>query len=203
MFGRSGRPNLRRALAAIAVAGLALALFATVRPTNDAHAATVCTRHTKRIVKHVKRHGRRHRVVRIRHYWTCEEAPSPDPPTGSSPTAPTSPTPSPTEPQPEANALGVVARDDGHRYRYEPSRTTVRSGRLTVQLNNQGEDPHNMDMQRIGPGGEGEGEVIAMPLTAPKNQSTKSVQVQPGTYRMWCTLANHAEEGMEMTITVE
>jgi hypothetical protein len=51
------------------LAVLALAVFASARPTQDAHAATSCTKHTKRVVKHVKRHGKRKRVVRFTHYW--------------------------------------------------------------------------------------------------------------------------------------
>jgi plastocyanin len=195
---------MRRAVGAIAVVALAFAVLAS-RPRDDAHAATTCVKHTKRVVKHVKRHGRWKRVVRVKHHWTCEEivaptapAPASTPPMGSTaPAEPPATTPAP--PEPEANAVSVTAGEGP--YSYVVSRSTVRTGKLTVQLNNAGADPHDMDIQREGEAGP-EGEVIEMPMTASKTQSTKTVELQPGHYRMWCTLFHHAEEGMEAHITV-
>jgi plastocyanin len=196
---------MRRAVGAIAVVALALAVFAGGRPTDDAHAATTCVKHTKRVVKHVKRHGKWKRVVRVKHHWTCQEvvapstpAPASIPPVSSPPTEPPAANPAP-EPEPEANAVSVTAGEGP--YSYVLSRSTVRTGKLTVQLINAGADPHNMDIQREGEAGL-EGEVIEMPMTASKTQSTKTVELQPGHYRMWCTLFHHAEEGMEAHITV-
>jgi plastocyanin len=200
----SSNRKMRRALAVLAVAALGVALFGGTRPVDDAHAATSCTKHSKRVVKHVKRHGKRKRVVQLKHWWTCQEVAEP---VASTPVAPSPPTPPPetpaAAPEPQPNAVGVVARDANKHFTFEPSRTTVKAGRLTVQLINEGEDPHTMDMQRIGPGGTPEGEVVQIPETASKHQSVESVEVQPGRYRMWCTLFHHAEEGMETEITVE
>jgi plastocyanin len=182
------------------------AAFAFARPVGQAHAATTCVKHTKRVVKHVKRHGRRTRVVRIKHFWTCKEVATPAPP---APTPPASPAQAPpvlppvTTPEPEANALGVAADDHGGVKSYTLSRQTVRSGHLTIQLQNKGEDPHDMDLQRVGPEGEPLGEVVAIPVTEPGKQSNASVTVEAGEYRMWCNLYNHAKEGMEATVKVE
>lgn len=196
---------MRRGLIVVGILALALGLFAVSRPT--AHAATTCAKHTKR----VKRHGKPKKVVRLKHYWTCQEAVAPVPaPAPASPT-PSTATPPPSEPipppdagpaplpapEPEANAISVTAREGP--YSYVPSRSTVRSGRLTVQLNNQGADPHDMAIQPVG----GEGEAIELPVTPGLSQTTETVELQPGRYRMWCTLYNHAEKGMETTITVE
>jgi plastocyanin len=196
---------MRRGLAMVVVLALTLGLFAVSRPS--AHAATTCEKHTKRVVNHAKRHGKRTRVVRLKHYWTCQEAATPAPapaPSGPPPatTAPPSepipPDPGPAPlPEPEANAISVIAREGP--YSYVPSRPTVRPGRVTVQLNNQGADPHDMAIQRVG----AEGELIELPITSGLSQSTKTVELQPGRYRMWCTLYDHAEKGMETTITVE
>jgi hypothetical protein len=196
-------PNLRRVVAAAALAALAFAVVAGGRPTEDAHAATSCTRHTKRVITHVRRHGKQKKIVRLRPYWTCQEVAEPvaTAPTTPAPTpAPVTPTP---QPEPEANAIGVVARDANRHFSFEPTRTLVKSGKLTMQLINEGEDPHTMAMQRIGPGGTPEGEVVEIPETASKQQNTATVEVQPGRYRMWCTLYHHAEEGMEFDLTVE
>jgi plastocyanin len=204
---------MRRGLAALAILGLAFALFASSRPA--AHAATTCAKHTKRVVKHVKRHGKPKRVVRLKHYWTCQEvaapAPAPAPaPSSPAPVASTTPSePIPPDagpaplPEPEANALGVAADDRGGVKSYTLSRQTVRPGQLKVELQNKGEDPHDMDIQRVGPSGEPLGEVVALPRTEPGENTSASVTVEPGTYRMWCDLFSHAKEGMEATVTVK
>jgi hypothetical protein len=204
IFSAPGAHYLRRVLGAALVGALALALLAGARSVGDAHAATTCTKHTKRVVKHVKRHGTRKKIVRLRPYWTCEEVADPvavAPPATPAPTpAPVTPAP---QPEPEANAIGVVARDANKHFSFEPTRTLVRSGKLTMQLINEGEDPHSMAIQRIGPGEVPEGKVTEIPATVSKAQGTETVEVQPGRYRMWCTLYHHAEEGMEFDLTVE
>jgi plastocyanin len=213
------------ALAALAALLLGAALLAGgAQPFGEARAATICAKHSKRVVKHVKRHGQRKRVVRIKHYRTCRPvaAPAPSgadapPSAGEAPPAsaqqqapPVEPPPAPPtgsqpepEPEPEANALGVAADDHGGVKSYTLSRGTVRSGRLTVQLQNKGEDAHDMEMQRVGPEGELVGEPVEIPETMPGEQKTLPVEVEPGEYRMWCNLYHHAEEGMRATITVE
>jgi plastocyanin len=198
---------MQRGVAGFVVIGLAIAVFGSARPTGDARAASTCVKHTKRVVKHVKRHGKHTRVVRFRHFWTCQEAatpaaPSPTPVT-SSPLVEPPTTPHAPEPEPEANALGVAADDHGGQKSYTLSRQTVRSGQLTVQLQNRGEDPHDMDIQRVGPSGEPLGHVVEVPVTEPGDQKTQSVTVETGRYRMWCNLFSHAKEGMEATVTVE
>ncbi|MGH2937812.1 MAG: hypothetical protein ACRDPE_06790 [Solirubrobacterales bacterium] len=210
-LGRSWRPNSTLALCVVALAALTIAAaLSFARPLGQAHAATTCAKHTKRVVKHVKRHGKRKNVVRLKHYWTCQEVaapttPSPTPtapPVQAPPAKPPVNTPTP-EPEPEANALGVAADDRGGTKSYRLSRQTVRSGQLKVQLQNKGEDPHDMDIQRVGPSGEPLGEVVKIPKTEPGENSDATVTVEPGEYRMWCDLFSHAKEGMEATVTVE
>jgi len=215
-LGRSWRPNSTRMFcitaAAVLVVGVALGF---ARPVGQARAATACVKHTKRVVKHVKRHGKPKRVVRIRRWRTCRPVAAPTPGTGAPPSA-GDPTPAPAqaptgeppaepqpEPEPEANALGVAADDHGGVKSYTLSRGSVRSGHLTVQLQNKGEDPHDMEMQRVGPKGELLGNPVEIPETLPGEQKTLPVTVEPGEYRMWCNLYHHAEEGMKATITVE
>jgi plastocyanin len=202
---------MRRGLAVVAVLALALAVFGSTRPVGDAHAASTCVKHTKRVVKHVKRHDKRTRVVRLKHYWTCQETVTPAPaPTSPAPVTSVPPSepippdagPAPT-PEPEANALGVAADDRGGVKSYTLSRQTVRSGQLKVQLQNKGEDPHDMDIQRVGPSGEPLGEVVEIPTTEPGENSDATVTVEAGEYRMWCSLYNHANEGMRATVKVE
>jgi hypothetical protein len=206
MFGSSGSPNLRRVLAAVLLGALALAVFASAQPTEDAHAATVCTKHPKRVVKHVKRHGKRKKIVRLRPYWSCQEVAEPVAvaPVASAAPAP-APTPAPT-PEPEPNAVSITTNDHTDPYEYVPSHKTRKAGRLTIQLNNlASEDEHNMDMERVNEvSGELEGPVVAAVSASGASASEAvTVEVQPGTYRMWCTIGHHAEHGMTTEITVE
>jgi hypothetical protein len=206
IFGALGAHNLRRVLAAALLAALALALLASGRPVSDARAATSCTKHTKRVIKHVKRQGKRKKIVRVQHYWTCQEVAEPVAATPLTPAAP-APAPAPAQaPEPEPNAVSITTNDHTNPYEYVPSHKTRKTGRLTIQLNNlASEDEHNMEMERVGEvSGEPEGPVIAAVSAAGASASeTVTVEVQPGTYRMWCTIGHHAEHGMTTEITVE
>ncbi len=150
-------------------------------------------------------------MVRIRHYRTCrkvalpEAAPTP-PTTTPTPgtTAPSESKPPTTTPEPEPNAVSITATDRTTPYGYAPSRKIVKAGELTVQLINKGEDEHDMDMEKVGPGGTPEGPILTMTSAPSGGQSTPTtVDVEAGTYRMWCTLPGHAAKGMEATIEVE
>lgn len=173
-------------------------------PVSASAAAGECSwqRHSKRVVKQVRRHGRLRKVVRHRHWWTCEPvsaasapgaAPMPVPASVPAP-PPTAPAPAP-EPEPEANRLGVRSLE----YYFVLSRPAVRAGELTVELNNQGEDPHNLNIQREGEAGE----PLQLPETASLQRNVAHFQLAPGTYRLWCSLPEHEEKGMQATLVVE
>jgi plastocyanin len=205
---------VKRLFGAAALAALALLLVLSsggdVGPARAASTKCVWIKHTKRVVRHVKRHGKLRKVVTVKHYRSCRKVALPE----AAPAAPTTPTPGTTSPsgatppastpEPEANAVSITANDHTNPYGYAPSRKTVKSGDLTVQLINVGEDEHNMDMQKVGPGNSPESPIIVTVSAASKGASTPTtVDVEPGTYRMWCTLPGHAAKGMETTITVE
>ncbi len=207
---------MRRAPALAALVALvagALLLATADRPSGQAHAATTtCEKHTKRVVRHVKRHGRRKRVVHVHHYWTCTEYVTPSAPsaTATAPAGTTSPPTTPpaeqpgSEPEPEPNAIGVIADDHGGKKSFTLSRQTVKAGKLTIQLNDKGEDEHTMALERVGPTKYGEPRLVELRAEAGKQATTSPpVEVEPGEYRMWCTIAHHAEEGMEAVIKVE
>jgi plastocyanin len=204
---------VKRILGVGALAALALILVLSsggdVRPARAASTKCIWIKHTKRVVKHVKRDGKVHEVVKVKHYKTCRKVALPEetpaPPTATSPgaTSPSEATPPASTPEPEANAVSITANDHTNPYGYAPSRKTVKAGELTVQLINVGEDEHNMDMQKVGPGNSPESPIVVAVSAASKGASTPTtVDVEPGTYRMWCTLQGHAAKGMETTITV-
>lgn len=77
------------------------------------------------------------------------------------------------------------------------SRQSIESGDTIVELNNRGEDEHDLHLQRLEGGPEYE-----VGDTAPSSFSRLRLATQPGTYRLWCSLADHAELGMDTTVEV-
>ena len=149
----------------------------------------------KRVVKKVKRHGKVRRVKRVKHFWTCD----PVAPAAATPTAPpaTAPAPPPSE-EPTANALGITARDKTGEYGYTLSKPEVPSGKLTVQLQNQGEDPHDLNIAPVGD----EAHPQQISPVPPGSQKTSTFELPPGTYRLWCDLEGHDAKGMHAELVV-
>lgn len=187
--------------ACLSLLGLAVALAPAAGwlPGGDSAAAADCTwhRHTKRVVKHVRRHGKRRRVVRRRHWWTRSCVPTAEAPV-SAPAATPAATPAPeapAEPEPVANRLAVRASE----YYFTLSRPSVSAGEITVELDNRGEDAHDLNLQREG----GESEpVLELAETESLQRTTASFDLPPGTYKLWCSLPQHREKGMETTLVV-
>jgi plastocyanin len=173
--------------------GMTASTTAAPQPLSGTASASGCTwvRHSKRVVKHVRRHGKVRRVVRTKHWSTCEAqttTPSLAPPA-------LTPTPPAPDPEPEANRLAVKSAE----YYFTLSRPTVKPGEVTIELNNQGEDPHNLNLQLEGVGGE----PLQIPETDSLEHSVADFDLPPGKYRLWCSLPEHEEKGMSTTLRVE
>ncbi len=184
---------------ALSIAGPALVALlvlpaAPIGTRPDQAAAADCTwqRQTKRIVKHVRRHGKLRKVVRKRHRWTCVTVPAPP----IAVPAPTPiPLPPPPEPEPEANRLSVKAAE----YYLNLSRPSVRAGEVTIELNNRGEDPHDLNLQIEG----SEETPLEIPETESLQRSVASFHLPAGSYRLWCSLPEHETKGMYSTLVVK
>ena len=87
----------------------------------------------------------------------------------------------------------VVARE----YSLAPSRRLLKAGATIVELANFGEDPHDLRLQRIGGT-----KVYGVPVQQPGHVADLSVKLAPGTYRLWCSLADHRARGMRATLVV-
>jgi plastocyanin len=68
-----------------------------------------------------------------------------------------------------------------------------------VELNNQGEDAHNLNLQRENGADE---PVYTISETASRQRQTEHFDLPQGTYRLWCSLPTHEEEGMVATLVV-
>jgi plastocyanin len=179
------------ALAVALVASLAVQP-GSVPPAPERAAAADCAwqPHSKRVVKKVRRHGKLRRVVRWKRWWTCEPRTAAPGPAVPDPAPPTPPAP---EPEVEANRLAVKSAE----YYFVLSRPSVKAGEVTIELNNQGEDAHNLNLQL-----EGGGEPLQIPETASDQRNIASFDLPAGQYKLWCSLPEHEELGMVTTLTV-
>ena len=88
----------------------------------------------------------------------------------------------------------VVAREFG----YALSRTTIKAGRAIIELRNAGEDAHDLVLQR-----RGGRRVYVWPVTQAGDVSDRELTLPPGTYRLWCGVADHRALGMQATLVVK
>ena len=79
----------------------------------------------------------------------------------------------------------------------DPANPTVQAGTVTFEVTNDGQAPHNLEVE-----GEGIEEELEADLEAGES-GTLTVELQPGTYEWYCPVGNHAEMGMEGELTVE
>ena len=95
-------------------------------------------------------------------------------------------------PHPPAR-VQVVAQE----FRYSLSRSTVRSGRVIVELVNRGQDTHDLDLRRIGGT-----HIFRFPSVQPGQVVDRELKLVPGRYVLWCAVADHKERGMRAVLRV-
>jgi len=180
------------ALLTLAAALLALGALGTA----SANAAAGCAwaKHSRRVVKKVRRHGEVRRVKRVRHFWTCKPLPATPDPLPPAPGPILAPPPVGESPEPTVSAIGVKAEE----WSYTLSRPEVPAGEVVVELNNMGEDPHDLNLRPEG----GEDPALQIPITPAQQQTSKRFTLPAGTYRLWCDLDGHDEKGMHATLVV-
>jgi plastocyanin len=180
--------SLTAALAAALV--LSPAALAAPAPTPG------CTwqRHSKTVVKHLRHQGHPRRIKRVKHWWTCQAQSSLIQPQPALPAVPAPAAPPGEEPTPEVGHLGVKAVE----YSYTLSRPEVSAGEVIVELNNQGEDPHNLVLEHEGTGDP----ELEIPSTPSVSQASNHFTLSPGIYRLYCSLYKHEAKGMQATLVV-
>jgi hypothetical protein len=108
------------------------------------------------------------------------------------PAPPAAPAP-PVDPAPVSTKLGVVARE----WSLVLSRSTLPAGQAVVQLQNFGEDAHNLRIERVDGGGS-----FDVPLAESGELQKAEGAVTAGDYRIYCTLPGHDAQGMHARLTV-
>lgn len=190
-----GRLVLAGALAlAVALIASVAAQPGSLPPAPERSAAADCAwqQHSKRMVKKVRRHGKPRRVVRWKRWWTCEPLAASPVPAAPAPAPPAPPDP---DPEPGANRLAVKSAE----FYFVLSRPSVKAGAVTIELNNQGEDPHNLNLRLEG----SDDEPLQIPETDSLQRSVDNFELPAGKYRLWCSLPEHEEKNMAATLVVE
>jgi plastocyanin len=89
--------------------------------------------------------------------------------------------------------LGVTAKG----YRFSLSRTTLKRGPAVIELDNFGEDVHDLRLRRVGGT-----RTYGATATKPGERDELDVRLRPGVYRLWCSIADHRARGMVATLRV-
>ena len=87
----------------------------------------------------------------------------------------------------------IVARE----YSYALSRLHVKSGTAILELDNLGQDSHDLRVQRVG-----SKHVAKLGKVAPGAYADLTLHLPPGRYLLWCSIANHRKLGMHATLIV-
>ncbi len=200
----------RRSAVAITVPALLAAAAIGLLPTGGAAAAECEWRpHKVWVVKHVKRHGKRVKVVRKRVRWSCVAVPAqvtpPAPPAAAPSTPAPTPAPAPTPPAPwvfspedlsNPHFLGAQAYEFG----FTPTKASfeLQAGADTIEMINRGEDAHDLHLESLAT----HATVLQVSPTGSGGHARASAVLEPGDYRLYCSLADHAALGMERTLVV-
>jgi hypothetical protein len=115
------------------------------------------------------------------------------------PVKPGAPPPPPPPPPPpdDPRYVQVVARDsDPDQWELQLSRTTLLSGSVEVEFNNRfAEDPHDLWIRRG---------TTTYKFEQVENgeAATKHVALTAGTWKLWCNIPGHEQQGMVAQVTV-
>jgi hypothetical protein len=116
---------------------------------------------------------------------------------GSTPgTAPPPPPPPPPPPE-DPRYLQVVARDsDPVQWQLQLSRPALLSGTVQVEFNNRfAEDPHDLWL-KLG------AKTYEFPTVQNGEAATRTLALTAGTWKLWCDIGGHEEQGMVAYVTV-
>jgi plastocyanin len=99
-----------------------------------------------------------------------------------------------TQPPTPPARLGVTARE----WSLVLSRQTLSAGPAIVELQNLGEDAHNLRLERV----DGSGTPLDVPLAESGEHKSASGTLPAGIYKVYCALPGHDAMGMHATLDV-
>jgi hypothetical protein len=89
--------------------------------------------------------------------------------------------------------LGVRADE----FSFVLSRQSLKAGAAILQLENDGEDAHDLRLRR-----EGGVRVLRVPSVKPGGVAELETTLARGRYRLWCSIADHRARGMSAELVV-
>ena len=78
----------------------------------------------------------------------------------------------------------------------DPADPTAAAGDVTFEVSNDGGIPHNLEV-------EGNGVEEVTNTIDPGGSESLTVALEPGTYELYCSIGDHADQGMTGELTVE
>jgi plastocyanin len=213
------------ALAILLATTAPFALGATAPAHGTTHASGAS--HHGKCARHARRHRRRHRRCSAAHHGAPKAPAVPAPalvaPYGpvAQPAALVAALPLPTAPATSGLAGEVAPPVPGGgeigetgetgeppsvphvqvsavEYAFTLSRTNVPAGKVIFQFVNNGQDEHNLQIEQP------EGPLVGSFADTPaKGIGDLQLEMQPGQYKLFCSLPTHEQEGMKATLTVE
>ena len=90
-----------------------------------------------------------------------------------------------------------ISTPSGSDLAYEQSNVSAKSGRVTIDFNNQQSTPHDVVVEDSSGTELGKTDLIS------SSASSTTVELQPGTYTFFCDVPGHEEAGMKGTLTVK
>jgi plastocyanin len=149
--------------------------------------------------RHARHHVKKRRTHRHRHIAharpVARTKPAPAPPAPKPPVFVLPPaTPPATTTPATVSHLQVPERE----FSLSLAHAELPAGRAVIEAVNFGEDPHNLRIERVG----GDEPATVYAPIAPGTRASQTVALQPGSYVLFCSFADHAALGMKATLTV-
>ena len=89
----------------------------------------------------------------------------------------------------------MLSADPSGALKFDKTSLSAKPGKVTIVMDNQSDVPHAVEIE--GEGGEEEGETVGK-----GGVSKVSADLKAGEYEFYCPVGNHADAGMEGTLTV-
>ena len=90
-----------------------------------------------------------------------------------------------------------ISTPSGSDLAFEQSNVSAKSGRVTIDFNNQQSTPHDVVVE------DSSGQELGKTDLISGSASSTTVELQPGTYTFFCDVPGHEEAGMKGTLTVK
>jgi hypothetical protein len=85
-----------------------------------------------------------------------------------------------------------------HEYWLNLSRLQLKPGHTIIEVDNFGQDPHDLRIQRIGAH-----HIAGTKVVPPGGRTELALNLPPGRYSIWCSIADHRKRGMYAVLTVK